>query len=137
MTREVGAVELYLIYAKGDKWEAEWAPLQGSVFGGLFTVLTKEVMDHALWGYSRPLVDALGLPPKGALIKMPNPLCTKRVGCTFYEARDCVPTGRNLPHCYQPEGLATEAARDLAYEAVMLWRDEVYIAVVQEADDAR
>lgn len=136
-TRELGMVEMYLIYAKGDEWEAEWKPLQGTDVGALFTVVTKEVMDHALWGYSKPLVNALGLPPKGALHKMPHPLCTKRVGCTFYEARDCVPTGRDLPHCYWPEGLASNASRDLAYEAVRLWREGVYIAVVQEVADAR
>lgn len=136
-TRELGMVEMFLIYAKGDEWEPEWKPLQGTEVGALFTVLTKEVMEHALWGYSKPLVEALGLPPKGALRKMPHPLCTNRNGCIFYEARDCVPTGRNLPHCYQPEGLSSDQSRSLAYEAVSLWREGVYIAVVQEPPDAR
>jgi len=127
---------MYLIYATGDEWESEWKPLQGTDVGSLFTVITKEVMDHALWGYSKPLVDALGLPPKGALRKMPHPLCANRIGCTFYEARDCVPTGRNLPHCYKPEGLASIEAQSLAYEAVSLWREGVYVVVVKEAAHA-
>jgi hypothetical protein len=135
-TRELGMVEMFLIYAPGGEWEAEWKPLQGTDVGDLFTVVTKEVMDHALWGYSKPLVEALGLPPKGALHKMPHPLCANRIGCTFYEARDCVPTGRNLPHCYQPEGLPSEESRQLAFEAVRLWRDGVYIAVVKEPTHA-
>lgn len=135
-TREMGFVEMLLIYANGDEWESEWRALQGTDVGNLFTVLTKEVMDHALWGYSKPLVSALGLPPQGALRKMAHPLCSNRVGCTFYEARDCVPTGRNLPHCYQPEGLLSEESRSLAYEAVRLWREGVYIAVVKEVVSA-
>jgi hypothetical protein len=128
----MGDLEMYLIYAPGGTWEPEWRPLQGSALGDLFTVVTKEVMDHALWGYTQPLVQGLGLAPKGALQKMPHPQCVKRVGCTFYEPRDCVPLGRNLPHCYQPEGLDSEDARNLAYEAVRLWREGVYVAVVTE-----
>ncbi len=135
-TRELGPLELYLVYAKGSEWEPEWKPLQGTEIGDLFTVVTKEVMDHALWGFSRPLVDALGLPPQGALRKMPHPQCSARVGCPFYEPRDCVPAGKNLPHCYRPEGLTSDESRGLAYEAVRLWREGVYIAVVQEAPDA-
>ena len=136
-TRELGMVEMYIIYAKGDVWEDEWRALQGTEIAALFTVIPKEVMDHALWGYSKPLVDALGLPPKGALMKMPHPLCRNRIGCTFYEPRDCVPTGRNLPHCYQPEGLLADQSRELAYVAVRFWREGVYIAVVKEPADAR
>ncbi len=136
-TRELGQLEMYLIYAKGETWEDEWRPLQGTGVGDLFTVVTKEVMDHALRGWSKPLVSALGIPPKGALRKMPHPLCVKRDRCTFYEARDCIPTGRNLPHCYQPEGLPSDESRAAAFEAVRLWREGVYIAVVKEAPDAR
>jgi len=131
-TRERGPMEMYLIYAPGGVWEEEWRPLQGTGVGALFTMLTKEAMDHALWGYSRPLIDALGIPPEGALRRMPSPQCSLRVGCILYEARDCIPTGHNLPHCYVPEGLASDESRALAYEAVRLWREGVYIAVVQE-----
>lgn len=129
-------VELYLIYAKNGVWEDEWKPLQGTDFAALFTAFPKAVMDHALWGYSKPLVSALGLPPAGALRKVPHPQCSARVGCPFYEPRDCVPTGKKLPHCYRPEGLPAEDSRGLAYEAVRLWQDGVYIAVVEEAADA-
>lgn len=131
----MGFVEMFLIYAKGDEWEESWRPLHGTEIANLFTVLTKEVMDHALWGFSKPMVTALGIPPEGALRKM-SPQCANRQGCTFYEARDCVPTGRNLPHCYQPVGLPEES-RMLAYEAVRMWREGVYIAVVKEVPHAR
>lgn len=136
-TREMGMVELYLIYAKGEEWEEEWRPLQGTDVASLFTVVTKEVMDHALWGYSKPLVAALGLPPPGALRKMPHQQCSARVGCPLYDPPDCVPTGKNLPHCFRPEGLPSDESRWLAFEAVRLWREGVYIAVVKEAADAR
>jgi hypothetical protein len=134
-TREMGNLELYLIYAKGDAWEAEWRPLQGTTMADLFTVVTKEVMDHALWGYSKPLVTALGIPPVGALRKLPQPRCTRKGTCPFYIPTDCVPTGKNLPHCFQLEGLPSDESRTLAYEAVRLWREGVYIAVVKEPVD--
>ena len=136
-TRELGMVEMYLIYQTGDEWEPEWKPLQGTGVADLFTVLTKETMDHALWGYSKPLVSALGLSPEGALRRMPQPLCTKREDCILYEKHNCIPTGRNLPHCYEPEGLPSPEARALAYEAVRYWREGVYIAVVKEPANAR
>lgn len=132
----MGDLEMFLIYATDGVWEPSWRALQGTDVGNLFTVLTKEVMDHVLWGYSKPLVTAIGLPPQGALRKVSHPQCHKRVGCTFYDRKNCVPTGRNLPHCYQPEGLPSDEARNLAYEAVRLWREGVYIAVVKEVPDA-
>jgi hypothetical protein len=135
-TKELGYVEMYLIYSTDDVWEAEWRPLQGSGIGDLFTVVTKEVMDHAMWGFSKPLVTALGLPPSGALRKIPEPQCPKRNDCPFYEPKDCIPTGRNLPHCYEPGGLTADAARTLAFEAVRLWREGVYIALVKEVTRA-
>jgi len=137
LTREMGPLELYLIYAPGGVWEEEWRPLHGTEVGDLFTVVEKEVMDHALWGYSKPLTQALGLPPSGALRKMPHQQCVHRGQCPFYEAPQCVPTGKNLPHCFQPEGLPSDQSRQLAYEAVRWWREGVYIAVVKEPADAR
>ena len=136
-TRELGFVELFVVYSKDGAWEPDWRPLQGTHIADLFTVLSKAAYDHVLRGYSRPFVDALGLEPKGVLHKLtPSHRCHNQVGCTFYEKKDCYPLGRNLPHCYQPSGLSSDEARSLGYEAVRLWREGVYMVVVQEGTDA-
>jgi hypothetical protein len=135
-TREMGFVELFIVYSKGGVWEPEWRALQGTEIAALFATFPKAILDHVLWGYSRPFVDALGRPPDGTLRKVPHPLCHNRIGCTFHDAKDCHARGKNLPHCYQPEGLPSDEARSLANDAVRMWRDGVYMAAVEEPADA-
>jgi hypothetical protein len=138
-TRELGFVELYVIYSTAGEWEPEWKALQGTSLAALFTTLSKVNYDHVLKGYSSPFVKALGLPPQGALRKMApqSHLCANRVGCTLFDKVDCLPTAKRMPHCYQPEGLPSEEARILGYEVVRLWREGVYVAVVEEPAHAR
>ncbi len=132
--RELGELQLYLIYAKGGDWEQAWKPLQGHPVGGLFTKTTKIVLDHALAGWSRPLVDALGIPPQGALRKLPEAQrqCVHRAKCSLYIARDCVPAAAKMPWCFQPSGMADEKIQQLVADAIRLWREGVYIVVVSE-----
>jgi hypothetical protein len=137
-TREMGMIELLLIYQVGDVWEDAWKPLQGTPLGDFLPVVSDEVMNHALHGWTRPLVDALGLPPVGLLRKMPEEhrACEHRERCIFFDSAQCVPAGKKLPDCFQPENLATDVARTLAYEVIRLWREGVYTVAVKEAPDA-
>lgn len=132
--KELGELQLYLIYDYDGVWEEHWRPLQGHPFTDVFTRISKEVMDHALKGWTKPLVDALGLPPAGALRRLPDASkqCARRAHCTLYIPRHCVPTSDLMPWCYEPDGIAKESDRHLAAEAISLWREGVYILVVQE-----
>jgi hypothetical protein len=134
----MGAVELLLIYQVGDLWEPEWRPLQGSSVAALLPILTDETMNHAIRGWTKPFVTALGLPPAGSLRKLPKTAqqCEHRDNCPFYQAAQCVPVAKRLPNCFQPSNLDGAEARSLAYEAIRLWREGVYIAVVKESADA-
>ena len=136
--REMGPIELQLIYQTGDMWETTWAPLQDSAIAALLPVVSDETMTHAIRGWTKPLVTALGLPPQGALRKMPkeHQQCEHRARCPFYMAANCVPTAKKLPDCFQSENLGTPEARILVYEAIRLWREGVYIVVVKEPVDA-
>lgn len=138
VTREMGAVELLLIYQVGDEWELEWAPLQGSPVAALLSVVTDETMNHAIRGWTQPLVTALGLPPAGSLRKLPaeQQQCEHRGHCPFYQAAHCSPTGKKMPNCFQPANLTVDLARSLAYETIRLWREGVYVVVVKESADA-
>jgi hypothetical protein len=125
-----GSLELYLIYQYGDKWEEEWAALQGAVELDL-PVVSKETMDHALRGWTKPLVSQLGPPPQGKLLQLPKPArqCQHRKTCPLYDSKACGLMHRDMPWCFEPEGIHPGG---LAAEIVKLWRDEVYVVVVTE-----
>lgn len=131
---EMGFLELYLIYQYGEEYESDWRALQGHPLTSLFTVVSKETMDHALKGFTRPLVQQLGLPPLGCLHKFPpaSRECVHRAECPFYDRTDCLPTAKKLPNCYQPDGVEGEEARRLGHEVVTFWREGVFIVVVRE-----
>jgi hypothetical protein len=125
----MGSIELYFIYDEGGTWEKVWGPLQGVMD---LPSVTKEVMDHALHGWTRPLVDGLGPPPKGMLRKLPevSKRCEhEKKPCPFYEPRRCTVFSSKMPWCFEP---AEIFPGNLAAEVVKLWRQEVYVVVVQE-----
>lgn len=134
ITREVGELQLFLIYERAGNYENEWRPLQGNEITSLFTCTTRETVEHALKGYTSPLIKLLGIPPSGALRKLPMAArqCVLKGRCSLYVARDCVPTAVKMPWCYEPGGIEDEQTRKLASEVIGLWREGVYVLVVSE-----
>lgn len=133
-TREMGEVRLLLIQQEaGGTWEDEWELLRETPFGTQFSVISKEVLDHALHRWSKPLVDALGIPPAGALKKIPKVSreCIKRSHCIQYEAKNCFPEAKAMPWCYEPDGVNDETVRQTATRAIQEWRDGVHLVVIQ------
>lgn len=131
-TLEMGDLELYLIYQTRDTWEPYWRALQGAEITSLLTVVSKETMDHAFAGWSKPLIKALGIPPVGALRKLPHTECFLRADCPFYDRGSCTPKAKALRHCFELEGMSDEVSRKLGSELVRLWKEGVYIVLVQE-----
>lgn len=133
-TYEVGDLELYLIYQYGEEWEEEWRPLQKESLVSLVTVVSKELMDHALHGLTSPLVKGLGISPEGALHKLPSKVCGRKKLCPFYRKKDCHPLATKMPWCFEPEGIEDPAAQQLAGNLIKLWRQKVYVLVVTHAE---
>lgn len=131
-TNEMGDLELYLIYEESGIWELEWRPLQGERSLDL-PVVSKEHMDQALTGWTRPLVETIGRPPKGMLIKLPieTRKCASRARCPFHRPSDCGHLLAKMPWCYEPEGVDA-GARLLMTEVIKLWREGVYVVLVRE-----
>lgn len=132
-TQELGHVELFLIYETKGLWEEEWRPLQGNLpVRDVLTVVSGETMRHCLKGWSSPFVKALGLPPYGCLIKIPSDLarCHNREKCPFFDRTACLPTAKKMPSCFEPE--SSEEERPLLTELVRLWKEGVYVVLVQE-----
>lgn len=127
-SREMNTIQLYLIYQYGDVWEEEWRPLQGVMD---LPSVTKEVMDQALTGWTKPLVNSLGPPPKGKLLQMPRTArhCQHEKTCPLFDANTCSPLKKKMPWCFEPAGIEPGI---LAAEVVKLWRSEVYVVVVRE-----
>jgi len=133
----MGFQELFLIYETAGVWEPAWAPLRGHPLTSLFAIVSKEDMDHALHGWTRPLVDRLGPAPKFLLRKLPSHACALRARCSLFQARFCVPTHPKMPLCFQPDDTDDQTGM-LASEAIRLWREGVYvIVVVDAANDGR
>jgi len=134
----MGDVRLLVIEQQPDgSWEDEWELLRKTPFGAQFSVISKEVLDHALYRLSRPLVDALGIPPAGALKKIPKASkeCFRRERCIYHDSKNCHPEGKQMPWCYEPDGVEGEEIRQTATRAIQEWRDGVYLVVIQEDQD--
>jgi hypothetical protein len=129
-TREMGDLHLMLVRSVGGEWEPDWAPLKGSPYEPYLTITTHEIVEHALHGWTSPLVKALGYAPKLVLHRLSPDArqCAMVDRCLFYRKRDCLPNAKNMPNCYEPRGVPSE----LGYEIIRLWRESVYVVVVEE-----
>ena len=134
---ELGELEIRAIRETGGRWEPEWEPLRGTLFGDLFSVVSKEAFDHALHGWSWPLVQALGLSPEGCLIKVPRVSreCYRRRKCSLYIERNCHLKARKMPWCFEPDGVEEADVRKAASKAIEEWRQGVYLLVIREEED--
>jgi hypothetical protein len=132
-THEMGEIELLAIRVREDLWESEWEPVRGTIFGDQFSHASQETLNHALYGLSRPLVDALSVPPAGALRKVQKPSkeCYRRRKCPIYIPAWCFVTSPKMPWCFEPESLGDEVQRKVATKAIEYWRQGVYLVVIQ------
>lgn len=129
-TRELGDLHLMLIRSQGGVWEEAWEPLRHTRYAEFITVTNKEVLDHALHGWTSPLIKILGPEPKFILHRLSPDAhqCELWRKCIFYRKKDCVPKAPLMPNCFQPVGVPPE----IGYEILRLWRESVYVVVVEE-----
>lgn len=126
-----GDIHILAIWEQPDgSWEGDWDVLRGTRVGDQFSKVTQAAFDHALHRYHRPLVDQLGIPPEGALRKLPSQLCALRHRCIFYDARNCLAQAKKMPHCFEPDDIESDAVRRMAASAIQHWRESVYLVVV-------
>lgn len=135
-TLEMGEIKVLAVFEKGGFWEPEWDPLRESRIGAQFTVLDNSILSHALNGWSKPLVDALGIPPVGALKKLPLAAkqCRRRQVCPLYDPKQCFPEAAKMPWCYEPDGTSSEPFVRAAARAIEEWRQGVYVLIVTGAE---
>lgn len=130
-----GDRDFLVIYsAEGGIWEPEWEPLRGTEVGRQVPSVTKEAFEWALEGYTPPFVKQLGVPPEGALLKIPGAsrVCRKRKKCSLYDRVQCHVGGKNMPWCFEPDGIANESEVFATAKIIEYWRAGVYVVVQVE-----
>lgn len=129
-TREMGDLHLMLVRSQQGVWEADWEPLRTTQYAEYVTKVSRETLDHALHGWTSPLVKALGPEPRLILHRLSpdSKQCAIWNDCIFYQKADCLPKAKKMPNCFQPVGVPVE----LGYEVLRLWRDSVYVVIVEE-----
>jgi len=130
-TQEKGALEVLIVWGAVERWEPEWEPLRETFWAKLVTIVDAEVLEHALRGWSKPLVTALGLPPEGGLRKLPveNRQCMLRKTCPLFDGAKCQPTAKDLPWCFEPEGIEAVEVRTAVSRLIQIWHEGVYVVV--------
>lgn len=130
-TREMGDLHLMVVRSQQGVWEAAWEPLRGTPYAEYVTVVSKETLDHALHGWTSPLVKALGPAPNLILHRLSPDAkqCRLWDRCIFYRKADCQPKAPKMPTCFEPVGVPPE----IGYEVLRLWHETVYVVVVEES----
>jgi hypothetical protein len=107
--------------------EVEWSQIEGTLIADQLSYVSGESLEHALHGWSKPLVTELGPPPQGSLIKLALVAseCSLKKGCGSW-GRDCHPTSKKTPWCFEPTDHPSFAG-----QIVRWWRDGVYVLVVK------
>ena len=117
-----------------DPW-GELAPLRlVPEFAVLIPIVTGEAMSHALHGWMRPLVEALGIEPRYQLLRIPDPhnVCSLAGSCMMHDSKRCHPRHKKLPECWLPEGVP-EARRAMAV-VTQAWVEDRYVVIVEGAE---
>lgn len=107
--------------------------LRGTVWESAITVVSGEILSHALHGHVWPLMRVLGPPPKDLCkVIAKRVLCSRihDVSCTLRDAEKCHP-GPNLPSCYQVGGELSPSASAMAFEVALALSDGCYVLVTE------
>ena len=135
LTNEKGPLEIYAITEGADgRWEEGWEEIQATLLGRLISRVPRSAFNHLLNGDSQPFIAILGMPPVGALLKLPSTACAKQRGCALYQKRTCFVGSPKLPWCYEPAGFdaMTSSARKMASDLIFLWKEQVYVIAVYD-----
>lgn len=132
----MGEVQLLVYWPKGEGWDPEIEALRGTRIGDQIPVIEENTLNLALHGLSKPLVNALGIPPFGALLKLPKAatVCSQRKRCPMFDETQCFPTTkRKLPWCFEPD--LKDEPRVAAAKVIAEWRQGVYVVAIKEPVD--
>jgi hypothetical protein len=113
-----------------DPWGV-LAPIRDDAPGlaKLIPVVSGETFSHALHGYVRPLVLALGPAPQALLKLTPTQVCALKDECIMYDRTRCRPH-KMLPECWLPDEVPP-SAREAVATVTLAWAEGRYVVVVE------
>jgi hypothetical protein len=126
-TPEWGEVKIMVAIPRdGNPWGV-LAPLQDTAWGEQISVVSGEVLSHALHGWVVPLMKVIGIDPGRRACYIPNDenecaLIRECLGARSY----CFAASNITPSCYEPIG-----ADPIAKDVMLAWQDGWYVLVVE------
>jgi len=125
-----GEIKLMVVVPhKGDPWGV-LAALRGTPWAEQLSVVSGEVMSHALHGWATPLMRVIGPEPKYRGLHLPKKVggCALKSGCILSSPK-CRP-GKKPPMCYEPMSYTGEIGLALT-TVVMSWTEGRYVVIVE------
>jgi hypothetical protein len=129
--REWGVLRILRVVGRGGEWGV-LAPLRGTSWKALVSVVSGEAMSHALHRWATPLSRELGPPPSARIKRVPK----AERWCELYLQKNCILRGEKCyaggepPECYEASGVERRLVIPLR-RVVLAVSEGRYTVVVQ------
>jgi hypothetical protein len=90
----------------------------------LFSYIEKEILDHALAGYNKPLMKNLGPSPEQCLSRLSDLSCKEKKHCIMHDPKLCKPK-LGMKFCFNLDDDA------LINDILQGWSDNIYWVVIK------
>jgi hypothetical protein len=121
-------INLSYISSENGVWLGVWREFQLSPYQGmvqLFSKVSKEEFEHAIYGYVTPLISRLGPEPEYCL-SMLNLECRYKEACVMY-TKMCIPSA-GMPQCFEP---IVDTVHSQVREVIVALSHAYYLIVVE------
>ncbi len=108
-------------------------PLEGTFWLNNIPVVSKESFNHALNGWTIPILREIGPQPEGIFKKIPKTYCSQLLDktCISADKATCYPN-KKVPICYEASFPVEPLARVAASAVVSAWREGAYVFILGE-----
>ena len=134
-TEAQGEIRLLVSVATEELPWGDFDVLRGTSWQAGITLVSGDVLSHALHGYHHPLVRELGRPPStnGKLLNEAEGACALAGGCLGWDPKHCRPSGElknkepGPPDCYEAPLMG---ATEVATRVCLAWKEGRHTVVV-------
>ena len=128
-----GRKSLFVIFEDEEGWEDPWEGFRQSEqtahYAAMFSQVTRNSYEAALYKAPLHLIRELRLPPEISLTKVRPAICYESERCSMYEKKTCRAAVKIRPICFVPD-VEDAILRNLMHEVISYWTQGTYIIVV-------